>query len=100
MEEIQRRLGLLPVVGIIGARQVGKTTLAMQTRESTTGPATHLDLEKPSDLARPPEPQLAPESLSGLVIRADCTRSAATTRASTEAEDSISGFPARVSAPR
>ena len=35
VKEIQRRLNLFPIVGIIGARQVGKTTLATQIREST-----------------------------------------------------------------
>lgn len=68
VKEIQRRLNLFPVVGIIGARQVGKTTLATQIRESTAGPSTHFDLEKPSDLARLSEPQLALEPLKGLVI--------------------------------
>ncbi len=66
--EIQRRLDLYPVVAIIGARQVGKTTLARWISDQWTGPVTHFDLEKPSDLARLQDPQLTLEPLNGLVI--------------------------------
>ncbi|MDQ5987287.1 MAG: hypothetical protein CSYNP_03027 [Syntrophus sp. SKADARSKE-3] len=38
-----------PVVGIIGSRQVGKTTLAKAIRDITKPEAVYLDLELPSD---------------------------------------------------
>ena len=66
--EILRRLDLYPVVAVIGARQVGKTTLATWIGDQWTGPVTHFDLEKPSDLARLHEPQLVLEQLEGLVV--------------------------------
>ena len=57
-----------PVVAIIGARQVGKTTLARQLVDGLSGPATVFDLENPRDLARLDDPLLALESLRGLVV--------------------------------
>jgi predicted AAA+ superfamily ATPase len=68
VQEIRRRLAQYPVVAIIGARQVGKTTLASFVGEREDGPVTRFDLEKPSDVARLAEPQLALEPLRGLVI--------------------------------
>jgi uncharacterized protein len=44
------------VVALVGARQVGKTTLARRIGASHHG--IHLDLERPSDLARLAEPEL------------------------------------------
>jgi uncharacterized protein len=66
--EIQSRLNTYPVVAIIGARQVGKTTLATRIGKEWAGAVTHFDFEKPSDLARFADPQLALEPLEGLVI--------------------------------
>lgn len=43
-------------VGLLGPRQVGKTTLALAIAE--TRPAVYLDLEAPSHLARLAEPEL------------------------------------------
>lgn len=57
-----------PVVAIVGARQVGKTTLAQQLAKQSTVSVTHFDLENPRDLARLADPMLALESLQGLVI--------------------------------
>jgi len=57
------------VVAILGARQVGKTTLAKQVAgEWSKGPATRFDLEDPVDLARLEEPSLALRGLDGLVV--------------------------------
>lgn len=70
-EEIRALKGLLgrhPVVGILGARQVGKTTLASQLIASRPSGATIFDLESPSDRARLADPMLALEGLSGLVV--------------------------------
>ncbi|MGA9597854.1 MAG: ATP-binding protein [Acidimicrobiia bacterium] len=67
-----RRLSWLldhnPAVAVLGARQVGKTTLARQYAEACTGPVHHFDLESPADLARLQDPELALSSLTGLVV--------------------------------
>ncbi len=57
-----------PVVGMLGARQVGKTTLAREVSGQFRGPTRRFDLEDPDDLARLAEPKLALEQLEGLVI--------------------------------
>lgn len=67
----RRVLGLLrrhPVVAILGARQVGKTTLAHQIAEARRGPVAFFDLEDPRDIARLADPILAFEPLRGLVV--------------------------------
>lgn len=68
MERVADLLRTHPVVAILGARQVGKTTLARQLAHHFPGPVTRLDLEDPDDLARLTEPKLALESLKGLVV--------------------------------
>ena len=65
---VQTALGRFPVVGIIGARQAGKTTLARAIAKRQLGPVTHFDLEDPADLARLADPRLALGDLRGLVI--------------------------------
>ncbi len=65
---LRRLLDQFPVVGLIGARQVGKTTLARRLAEGACGPVTFFDLEDPADIARLADPRLALESLTGLVI--------------------------------
>src|SRR4030067_95706 len=53
--EIGKVLALLrrhPVVGLIGARQVGKTTLARLIERRFGGPSVHFNLESPEDLSR------------------------------------------------
>jgi predicted AAA+ superfamily ATPase len=57
-----------PIVAIIGARQIGKTTLARQLAQQTAAPVTVFDLENPRDLARLEDPMLALEGLEGLVV--------------------------------
>ncbi len=68
METVQRLLRRYPVVGVTGARQVGKTTLARQVAADWKAPATLFDLENPQDLARLADPLLALRGLKGLVI--------------------------------
>jgi predicted AAA+ superfamily ATPase len=59
-----------PVTAILGPRQSGKTTLAHEF------PADHfLDLENPRDAAMLAEPQLALESLTGLIVIDEIRRS-------------------------
>ena len=61
-------LGRHRVVGIVGARQVGKTTLARMLVREWPGGAATFDLENPEDLARLADPMLALKSLRGLVV--------------------------------
>jgi len=68
-DDVRRLLGRNRVVAILGARQVGKTTLAQQIAAGwRQGPVTRFDLEDPRDLARLAEPSLALRDLTGLVI--------------------------------
>ena len=65
---VLRLLGSFPVVAILGARQVGKTTLAQRIMEIHKGPAERFDLEDPMDLARLDDARLALAGLRGLVV--------------------------------
>ncbi len=65
---VTKALDQFPAVGIIGARQVGKTTLAGLVADMWEGQTHHFDLENPEDLARLSDPMLAHKTLSGLVI--------------------------------
>jgi len=47
-------LGQFPAVALLGPRQVGKTTLALEIAEETG--ALYLDLERPGDLAKLTDP--------------------------------------------
>lgn len=67
-EELQGLLERHPVVGILGARQVGKTTLARQLAAGYDGPVSYFDLEDPTDLTRLSEPMLALRDLPGLIV--------------------------------
>ncbi|KPK79639.1 MAG: hypothetical protein AMS25_11835 [Gemmatimonas sp. SM23_52] len=68
LARIEALLARHPVVGIVGARQVGKTTLARELARRLGGPTAHFDLEDPDHLARLAEPKLALEGLEGLVV--------------------------------
>lgn len=57
-EQIVASLNNFPVVGILGSRQVGKTTLALEIRNHYPGNSVYLDLELPSDLSKIAEPEL------------------------------------------
>ena len=59
---------VFPVVSIVGARQVGKTTLAHQFASTRRGPVTTFDLEDPDDRRRFADPSLALRPLRGLAI--------------------------------
>jgi predicted AAA+ superfamily ATPase len=65
---VRRRLREYPVVGIVGARQVGKTTLALQVAKAARGPVHRFDLEDSRDLDRLMDAMAALERLRGLVI--------------------------------
>jgi predicted AAA+ superfamily ATPase len=55
-------------VAIVGARQVGKTTLARAFAKEHGGPAAFYDLENPADQARLADPLLALQAAKGLVV--------------------------------
>jgi len=65
---LESRLRQFPVVAILGARQVGKTTLAGQLVARRRGPATRFDLESAEDLALLADPLLALRPLEGLIV--------------------------------
>lgn len=65
---LEARLANYPVVGILGARQVGKTTLARILAHRWDGEVSFFDLEDPRDLARLSDPSLALQELRGLVV--------------------------------
>lgn len=54
--ELRQALGQSPAVALLGPRQVGKTTLALDISEER--PSVYLDLEAPSDRAKLAEPEL------------------------------------------
>ncbi len=71
LREVRELFRTHPVVTVVGPRQCGKTTLALQIAAAAPwrkGPVTRFDLEDPVDLARLEQPRLALEPLSGLVI--------------------------------
>jgi hypothetical protein len=69
--DILLSLGQFPAVGIIGSRQVGKTTLAMMIAENRLGKAVYLDLERPSDLAKLGDAELYLRSVADSLVIID-----------------------------
>jgi predicted AAA+ superfamily ATPase len=65
---VRSMLRSYPVVGIVGARQVGKTTLARVVTGRAKGPTSTFDLEDPDDLAQLTEPMLALKDRKGLIV--------------------------------
>lgn len=65
---IERLIRNNPVVGLVGARQVGKTTLAKQVASRRSGPTHFFDLESDADRAMLSDPLLALSRLRGLVV--------------------------------
>lgn len=57
LPHLKEALAAFPVVGLLGARQVGKTTLARVLAESVAARPLFLDLERPSDLAKLADPE-------------------------------------------
>ncbi|MBI3792773.1 MAG: ATP-binding protein [Gemmatimonadetes bacterium] len=68
VHQVHELLRQFPVVALLGARQVGKTTLARQVGAGRRGPVTHFDLENDADRERLAEPMLTLRPLRGLVI--------------------------------
>lgn len=69
--ELETSLDLFPVVGLVGPRQVGKTSLARQIAQKRGDQAIMLDLERPSELARLSEPELYLEPLRDKLVILD-----------------------------
>jgi uncharacterized protein len=57
-KQVLENLTYFPVVGIVGPRQVGKTTLAKILQEGLKTPSLHLDLELNEDLYKLENPQV------------------------------------------
>ncbi|MCK5015265.1 MAG: ATP-binding protein [Candidatus Omnitrophica bacterium] len=57
-----------PVVGVLGARQVGKTTLARLLQKQIKSETHYYDLENPEDAAQFHEPMLLLKPLKGVII--------------------------------
>jgi uncharacterized protein len=55
---VRDTLDRFPAVGLLGARQVGKTTLAYEIGREVSGGAVYLDLELASDRAKLADPEL------------------------------------------
>lgn len=68
LDTIQKLLKGYPVVGIIGARQVGKTTLSQQHSTRSRAAVSYYDLENPEDEARLTDPMLVLKRHKGLVV--------------------------------
>lgn len=68
MKNLQGLLKRHRVVGIVGARQVGKTTLARNLVKTIDKKVTFFDLENPEDQSRLTDPMLALKELKGLVV--------------------------------
>lgn len=68
LARVRLLLDEFPVVALLGARQVGKTTLARQLASAHHDPVTWFDLEDPSDLVRLEDPGLELRPLRGLVV--------------------------------
>lgn len=65
---LERSIANNPVTGLVGARQVGKTTLAGDVAGRRSGPTHFFDLESSADRARLADPLLALSPLRGLVV--------------------------------
>lgn len=68
VRQITGLLKRFPVVAILGARQIGKTTLAGEIAPAISDSVTRFDLENPTDLSRLVDPMLALQGLTGLVV--------------------------------
>jgi predicted AAA+ superfamily ATPase len=69
LERVKQLLRQSPVVAVLGARQVGKSTLARQVAQRwPKDRVTFFDLENAQDLAALDSPLLALEPLRGLVV--------------------------------
>lgn len=69
--EILRKLGQFPAVAILGCRQVGKTTLALQLSKDFNKEAIYLDLERTNDRSKLMQPELFLKKQEGKLLILD-----------------------------
>ena len=68
MADVRRRLDEAPIVALLGARQVGKSTLARMLAQEWSEAVHYFDLEDPAHVTRQEEPGLVLRGLEGLVV--------------------------------
>ena len=68
LSKLESLLSRNPVVALLGARQVGKTTMARVLASRCRVPVHFFDLESPVDVARLADAMLALEPLQGVVV--------------------------------
>lgn len=73
-EQIENHLRIFPAVGILGPRQVGKSTLARQISEKANKKVLFLDLELPEDVNRLANPVLLLEQYTDHLVIIDETQ--------------------------
>jgi predicted AAA+ superfamily ATPase len=69
--DLEASLRKFPVVGIVGSRQTGKTTLAKTVRQTVAEKSVYLDLELPSDLHKLQSPELYLRQFSDRLVIID-----------------------------
>jgi predicted AAA+ superfamily ATPase len=70
-ERVLKLASYFPVVGIVGPRQVGKTSLAQGIRQRLEKPSIYLDLENPADLVKLENPSLFLDPLADKTVILD-----------------------------
>jgi len=70
-DNLEASLRKYPVVGIVGSRQTGKTTLAKLVRQTVAVKSVYLDLELPSDLNKLQSPELYLRQFSDRLVIID-----------------------------
>ena len=68
MQLVEKQMKVHHVCALLGPRQCGKTTLALQFAKQYGENYHHFDLENPEDLLALSQPLRALENLSGLVV--------------------------------
>lgn len=68
IDSVERLFDIFPVVAVLGARQVGKTTLARAIARRAREPVEFFDLEDPEQRRRLQDPGLVLRELRGLVV--------------------------------
>ncbi|MFO7723870.1 MAG: AAA family ATPase, partial [Bacteroidales bacterium] len=71
MPQVQKRLESIPVVALVGSRQVGKTTLAKQLLSQSGRATIYLDLESPEDLNKLSMPERYLDDRSDMLVIID-----------------------------
>jgi hypothetical protein len=69
--DVEKSLAQYPVVGILGPRQVGKTTLAKAIKNAWPQNTIYLDLELPSDLNKLQDPEIYLGPLADSLVMID-----------------------------